>query len=430
MNLPKCSIIIPIFNEVALTQRCLEALIEYTPDDLYEVVLVDNGSTDETSEFLSQLEGDVAIIRNKENLGFAAACQQGAEVASTDLLLFLRRETPVSQGWLEQIFGKLEDSPKVGAVLGSATLIRRADLEQAGSVFSSQTRDETSSSVSSVHTNGGGRETKPSAYIIYSPPYALSGGVRALHRLCNDLRAQGLPAAIHPMFGPYKANPFDAPSIEGQSAEVFRDAWHVYPEIVAGNPSGAARVIRWLLGPERHASASTDLVYTWDYAITPDLPRLQVPIVDLNIFYPGSGQRSGIARWTGKGLPGPVPTGTFEITQSWPQNRFKLGEVFRSLDYLISNDPFSAMNLEATMCGTPVLIDFRGWGAAAEVAAGTWDQKRAAASLFSDDGFAWSPEELEEARRRARSVFSRYVEMALPAMTADLHRFIDDTRQS
>ncbi len=412
MTLPKCSIIIPIFNEVALTQRCLEALIKHTPDDLYEVVLVDNGSTDETSEFLSLLEGDVAIIRNKENLGFAAACQQGAEAASTDLLIFLRRETPVSQGWLEQIFGKLEDLPKVGVVLGSATLIRRADLEQAGSVIS------------------GGGESKPSAYIIYSPPYAPSGGVRALHRLCNDLRAQGLPAAIHPMLGPYRDNPFDAPSIEGQSAEVFRDAWHVYPEIVAGNPSGAARVIRWLLGPERYPSASTDLVYTWDYAITPDLPRLQVPIVDLNIFYPGAGQRSGIARWTGKGLPGPVPAGTLEITQSWPQNRFKLGEVFRSLDYLISNDPFSAMNLEATMCGTPVLVDFQGWGAAAEVAAGTWDQKRAAASLFSDDGFAWSPEELEEARRRARSVFSRYIEMALPAMTEDLRIFIEKTQRS
>lgn len=449
MNLPRCSIIIPLLNDVARTRRCLEAIIEHTPDDLYEVVLVDIGSTDGTAELLAQLEGDVVILRNEALVDFAAACRQGAAASSTDLLVFLHRDAPAHDGWLEMLLEEMDASPRKGAVMGVATLIRRAaleqlDLEQHGdwtSAADTLAADLEHAGWMVVDRSGVGatppasersaavvRSSRTHGYIIYSPPYAPSGGVRALHRLCDDLRAHGLPAAIHPMFGPYRENPYDAPSIEGQSAAVFRDAWHLYPEIVAGNPSGGERVIRWMLGPQRHDPAPTDRVYTWDHAITADLPRLQVPIVDLNVFHPGRGRRMGVARWVGKGLAGPVPAGTIEITQSWPQSRSTLGEVFRSVDHLISNDPFSALNLEATMCGTPVLIDFQGWGPAAQVAAGTWDQKRAADSLFGDDGFAWSPEELDEARERARSVFSHYVEMALPAMAEDLRLFIESTQ--
>lgn len=451
MNLPKCSIVIPLLNDIARTRRCLEAIIEHTPDELYEVVLVDIGSTDETAELLAQLEGDVIILRDETLVDFEAACRQGVAASSTDLLLFLHQDAPAQDGWLESLLEEMDASPKMGAVVGTATLIRRAAWEQmeglqhgicyplaidalaaalddTGWTLGHQIGVGSQSSGRSDRSSAVDRSSRTYGYIIYSPPFSPSGGVRALHRLCDDLRAHGLPAAIHPMLGPYRENPYDAPSIEGQPAAVFRDAWHLYPEIVAGNPSGGERVIRWMLGPQRHDPAPTDRVYTWDHAITADFPRLQVPIVDLNVFHPGRGQRTGVVRWVGKGLAGPVPDGTIEITQSWPQSRSMLGEIFRSVDYLISNDPFSALNLEATLCGTPVLVDFRGWGPAAQVAAGIWDQKRVADSLFGDDGFAWSPEQLDEARERARSVFYNYVEMSLPAMAEDLRLFMEATQ--
>ena len=62
----ECSIIIPVFNQVGFTQKCLEALAQNTADVHYEVIIIDNGSTDGTASFLSCLEGDVKIIRNKE----------------------------------------------------------------------------------------------------------------------------------------------------------------------------------------------------------------------------------------------------------------------------------------------------------------------------------------------------------------------------
>ena len=82
------SIIIPVFNKVELTQQCLTHLAQVTHGVPWEVVIVDNASTDETARFLSSLEGDVRIIRNDENLGFAKACNQGARVAKGQISRF------------------------------------------------------------------------------------------------------------------------------------------------------------------------------------------------------------------------------------------------------------------------------------------------------------------------------------------------------
>ena len=73
-----CSIVMPVCNRGELTRDCLTALaaLDGLPD--YELIVVDNGSTDGTLEFLAQLGGDIRIITNGENVGFAKACNQGA----------------------------------------------------------------------------------------------------------------------------------------------------------------------------------------------------------------------------------------------------------------------------------------------------------------------------------------------------------------
>lgn len=134
MDLPRCSIIIPLFNRADLTRGCLETLIEHTPSDLYEVVLVDNGSTDGTGELLTQLDGELVIIRNEKNLGFAAACNQGAEAASTGLLLFLNNDTRLLPGWLEPLLAASVDFPEVGAV-GAKLLYPNGTIQHAGIVL-------------------------------------------------------------------------------------------------------------------------------------------------------------------------------------------------------------------------------------------------------------------------------------------------------
>ena len=114
-NSPLVSIVIPVFNKVEYTMQCIDALIENTPHDLYEVIIVDNGSTDATKEFLACLEGDVKVITNKKNVGFAKACNQGVHVASGEYLLFLNNDTEVQSGWIEPMVSMLEHNQSVAA---------------------------------------------------------------------------------------------------------------------------------------------------------------------------------------------------------------------------------------------------------------------------------------------------------------------------
>ena len=102
-----CSVIIPVWNRCELTRDCIEALTKTTEGLSWELIVVDNHSTDGTGAFLSALEGDVQIIRNQENLGFARACNQGAQAARGKYVVFLNNDTVPLQGWLSALVAKL-----------------------------------------------------------------------------------------------------------------------------------------------------------------------------------------------------------------------------------------------------------------------------------------------------------------------------------
>ena len=128
------SIIIPCFNKVELTLQCLVSLAACTPLDRYEVVLVDNASSDATPELCAELEGDVVIIRNEENLGFSRACNQGAAAASGRHLLFLNNDTEALAGWFDPLVRVLDHEPDVGAV-GCKLLYPDGTIQHAGVAF-------------------------------------------------------------------------------------------------------------------------------------------------------------------------------------------------------------------------------------------------------------------------------------------------------
>lgn len=130
-----CSIIMPVLNNVALTRQALTALADVTDGCEYEVIIVDNHSTDGTREFLSSLGGDVQIIRNEENRGFAKACNQGAQVARGRYLVFLNNDTIPLKGWLNALVQEVEVHQDVG-VVGSKLLYADGTVQHAGVVFS------------------------------------------------------------------------------------------------------------------------------------------------------------------------------------------------------------------------------------------------------------------------------------------------------
>ena len=130
-----CSIIIPVWNNQALTTQCLTALAEVTQGVTYEVIVVDNHSTDGTPAFLAGLGGDVTVITNEENLGFAKACNQGAQASKGEYLVFLNNDTIPQPGWLSALVDEVKAHSDV-AVVGSKLLYEDGTIQHAGVAFS------------------------------------------------------------------------------------------------------------------------------------------------------------------------------------------------------------------------------------------------------------------------------------------------------
>ena len=135
MASPTCSIIIPVFNRAGLTRTCLDALQRTIDRDGHEVIVVDNASTDGMAAMLATHPLSPRTLRNAENLGFARACNQGAEAARGEFVLFLNNDTVPEPGWLEPLLEVVRREPAVAAV-GSRLLYPGSNLIQhAGVAF-------------------------------------------------------------------------------------------------------------------------------------------------------------------------------------------------------------------------------------------------------------------------------------------------------
>ncbi|MEI9475281.1 MAG: glycosyltransferase [Deltaproteobacteria bacterium] len=128
------SIIIPVFNKPDYTKQCLDALAKNTPQGTYEILVVDNASTDGTRDFLKQLPFEAKIITNEKNLGFARACNLGAKAAATDYLLFLNNDTEPQPGWFEPLLKVVDTDTSVVAV-GSKLLFPDGTIQHAGIII-------------------------------------------------------------------------------------------------------------------------------------------------------------------------------------------------------------------------------------------------------------------------------------------------------
>ncbi|HEC68495.1 MAG TPA: glycosyltransferase [Candidatus Desulfofervidus auxilii] len=131
---PRVSIIIPVFNKLEFTKQCLDALYEVTPINLFELIIVNNASTDGTKEFLNEFaktHPNVKVIHNQENLGFAKACNQGARAAKGKYLVFLNNDTIPLKDWLEEMLKIIETEKNIG-IVGSKLLYPNNTIQHAG----------------------------------------------------------------------------------------------------------------------------------------------------------------------------------------------------------------------------------------------------------------------------------------------------------
>ncbi|HTP21212.1 MAG TPA: glycosyltransferase [Solirubrobacteraceae bacterium] len=115
---PKVSIIVPLSGGPAQALRCFEGIAIQAADPAHEIIVVDDGSVG-LEPLLSQLAGDVEVLRNQRRLGFAASARRGAEQARGEIIVFLRDAAVPATGWLAPMAAALDD-PTVGLV-ASAT---------------------------------------------------------------------------------------------------------------------------------------------------------------------------------------------------------------------------------------------------------------------------------------------------------------------
>jgi ATP-binding cassette subfamily B protein len=109
---PLASIIVVAFNNLPLTKLCLTSILENTEYPAYEIIVVDNGSTDGTGAYLRSLtleHAHIRVITRGHNTGFACATNRGLNLAGGDILVLLNNDTIVSPGWLTDLARHLED---------------------------------------------------------------------------------------------------------------------------------------------------------------------------------------------------------------------------------------------------------------------------------------------------------------------------------
>jgi GT2 family glycosyltransferase/glycosyltransferase involved in cell wall biosynthesis len=114
--IPRTSIIIVTYNNLALTKLCLESVFRNTEYPNYEIIVVDNNSTDGTPQFLQELNekhDNLVIILNSVNGGFAKANNQGIRLSQGEYLVLLNNDTIVPQGWLSRLLAHISD-PEIG----------------------------------------------------------------------------------------------------------------------------------------------------------------------------------------------------------------------------------------------------------------------------------------------------------------------------
>lgn len=129
---PDVTVVMLTYNRWDLTKEALRLLAEVT-QPRYEVVIVDNASTDGTLAELDRVEG-ARILRNPTNLGFGPANNQGAAMARGRYLLLLNSDAWVRPGWLEPLIEVADADPGVAAV-APKLLYPDGRLQEAGSII-------------------------------------------------------------------------------------------------------------------------------------------------------------------------------------------------------------------------------------------------------------------------------------------------------
>lgn len=129
---PVVSVIIPVHNKYSVTFHCLCSLLLGRNDVDFELIVVDDGSSDETAERLAEHSG-ITVVSRKTASGFIDACHDGADHASGKYLLFLNNDVETTAHWIDELVKVFEIFPGTGAA-ASKLLFPDGRIQDAGGI--------------------------------------------------------------------------------------------------------------------------------------------------------------------------------------------------------------------------------------------------------------------------------------------------------
>ncbi|AWH18858.1 glycosyl transferase [Stenotrophomonas sp. ZAC14D2_NAIMI4_7] len=130
---PQVSIVIPVYNHVQHTLACLRALAAHPPAVPCEILVVDDGSSDQTTQWMPRISGLRYEVR-AQNGGFIEACNDGVSRARGDHVVLLNNDTVPQPGWLDALLDTFHSVPDAGLV-GSQLLYPDGRLQESGGVI-------------------------------------------------------------------------------------------------------------------------------------------------------------------------------------------------------------------------------------------------------------------------------------------------------
>ena len=112
----KTSIIVVNFNGEKIIEACLNNLLQSTYKD-YEIIVVDNNSTDKSIEILNKYIYKIKLIRLKENKGFTGGNIEGLKYAAGEIIVLVNNDVEVDAFWLEKLIKPIIDSKQATIII-------------------------------------------------------------------------------------------------------------------------------------------------------------------------------------------------------------------------------------------------------------------------------------------------------------------------
>lgn len=133
VDAPRVSVIVPVHNQVHFTAACLNSIGRVATNVPFEIIVVDDASSDETADYLERCDG-LTLVSNPDNLGFIGSCNRGAAQARGEYLVFLNNDTTLTDHWLEALLRPFAQHAGTG-IVGARLVFPDGSLQEAGGII-------------------------------------------------------------------------------------------------------------------------------------------------------------------------------------------------------------------------------------------------------------------------------------------------------